>query len=81
MSNSTVNSAATQRGALNRSGVVLLGVFGPQNSMRALIRMPGGQVREVKPGARLNGGKVAAIDAEGLILQKNGTANRLSLVK
>ncbi|MFA3915890.1 hypothetical protein [Ruegeria hyattellae] len=79
MSSKDVNKAATQRGALKKSALSLLGVFGPKDAMQALVRMPSGRVKTVKPGTRLSGGRVAAIDADGLIVQKNGQAQRMIL--
>lgn len=79
MSNTTVKGAATQRGALNKTGMALLGVFGSQDQMQALVRFSSGQIKKVAAGSRLNGGRVAAIDSEGLILEKNGHAKRLHL--
>lgn len=81
MPSNAVNKAATQRGALKKNVMSLLGVYGPNDSMQALVRMPGGRVRTVKPGTRLSGGRVAAIDADGLIVQKNGQAQRIPLLQ
>ncbi|MEX0349782.1 MAG: hypothetical protein AB3N15_10205 [Paracoccaceae bacterium] len=79
MPSNEVRKAATQRGALKTGVISLLGVYGPKDAMRALVRMPGGRVKTVKPGARLSGGRVAAIDADGLIVEKNGQAKRMTL--
>lgn len=79
MSNTTVNKAATQSGALKRNSTSVLGVFGPQGDMRALIRTSSGRVKQVKAGARINSAKVVGIDKEGLILQKNGRTQRLNI--
>ena len=72
-----VATAATQSGVLNRSTTTLIGVFGPEQDMQAMMRMSGGAVRRVKRGASVAGGKVVAIDAKGLILQKGGDTVRL----
>jgi Tfp pilus assembly protein PilP len=57
----------------------LLGIFGTDNDLRALVRLPGGRVRQVRTGTRLAAGKVVAIDAEGLILLKGTRSTRIAL--
>lgn len=81
MANKTVTEAATQRGALDRGAVALLGVYGPQGNMQALLRMPSGRVKKIKPGSRVNSGRVAAIDDDGLIIERNGEARRMKLLQ
>ncbi|GGH20471.1 hypothetical protein SAMN05444007_101401 [Cribrihabitans marinus] len=80
MVNSIVEKAATQQADLGGGGTDILGVFGPQNDLQALVRTPWGRIRTVERGARLQGGRIAAIDAEGVIIQKNGQAYRLKLL-
>lgn len=77
---SKAESAATETAEGVRKGPFLLGIFGPQNDLNALVRMPGGFVKKIKPGARLRGAIVAAIDSDGIILQRNGTTSRMGLV-
>ncbi|WP_170383056.1 hypothetical protein [Ruegeria atlantica] len=79
MSNATVKSAATQKGALNKSSLSVLGVFGPKSDMRALMRMSSGRVKEVKLGSRVSSGTVVAIDAEGVMLRQSGQTKRITI--
>lgn len=72
-----VDGHATQPGAMNRNATTLLGVFGPERSLQAMVRTPGGSIRTVKPGARLPQGRIVAIDREGLLLEKGGETLRL----
>lgn len=77
MSNATVKSAATQKGALKKNSVSVLGVFGPKADMRALMRTSSGRVKEVKLGSRVSSGTVVAIDAEGVMLRQSGRTTRI----
>lgn len=77
MSNATVKSAATQKGALKKSSLSVLGVFGPKSDMRALMRMSSGRVKEVKLGSRVSSGTVVAIDADGVMLRQSGQTKRM----
>ncbi|WP_170774366.1 hypothetical protein [Ruegeria lacuscaerulensis] len=79
MPNSTVESAATQKDALKKSSVALLGVFGPKTELRALMRLSSGRVKEVKPGSRVASSTVVAIDAEGIMLRQSGQTQRIAI--
>ncbi|MCA0904811.1 hypothetical protein LCM27_00220 [Ruegeria marisrubri] len=79
MSNAKVQSAATQRGALKKSSVSVLGVFGPKADMRALMRLSSGRVKEVKPGSRVASGTVVAIDEHGIMLRQSGQTRRIAI--
>lgn len=79
MSNTIVERAATQPGSLKRNSAAVLGVFGAQDDLRALVRTSSGRVKQIKPGARINSAKVVGIDKDGLILQKNGRTERLNI--
>ncbi|GLO71013.1 hypothetical protein MACH17_25300 [Phaeobacter inhibens] len=70
---------ATQKDALRRNTLSLLGLYGASNNLNAMVRMPNGRTQVVQRGSRLSGGEVIAIDAEGLILQKNGKASRIEM--
>lgn len=82
MSNDTPLTAArhaTEADALDTGQLNLLGLFGPDTDMRALIRLPGGRVVRVETGSRLKGANVVAIDADGLILLKRGKTRRITM--
>lgn len=72
-----VAGLATQTNAVNRSNLSLLGLYGPENSMTALVRLPSGRTRAVTRGTRLTQGQVVAIDAQGLVLNHRGETKRL----
>ena len=59
--------------------LTLLGIFGPNEDLRALVRLPGGAVRTVEPGQRFGRGKIVGIDAAGLMVLKNGQTRRISM--
>ncbi|WP_420586929.1 hypothetical protein [Ruegeria sp.] len=79
MPNATVESAATQKGALKKSSVSLLGVFGPKAEMRALVRLSSGRVKEVKLGSRVSSATVVAIDGDGVMLRQSGQTKRIAI--
>ncbi|WP_171121619.1 MULTISPECIES: hypothetical protein [unclassified Ruegeria] len=79
MSNATVKSAATQKGALKKNSVSLLGIFGSKTDMRALVRLSSGRVKEVKPGSRIASGTVVAIDDDGVMLRQSGQTKRIAI--
>ncbi len=56
-----------------------MGIFGPKDNLRALVRSSGGALNEVMPGQRFAGGKVVAIDADGVMLLKGGQTKRISI--
>lgn len=74
-----VATKATNSNALDRSTLNLLGIFGPTDSMSALVRLPGGRVRKVETGQKLGRGRIVAIDAEGLMMVKNGRSERIGM--
>ncbi|UWQ89944.1 hypothetical protein QEZ52_14290 [Aliisedimentitalea scapharcae] len=74
-----VAAHATEISVLNRNALNLLGLFGPAQDMRALVRLPGGRVIQVARGSRLSGETVAAIDETGVILQKRGQTRRIAM--
>lgn len=74
-----VAKMATTDHALARGKTDLIGLFGPQNKMSALIRTPRGAIKRVEIGETLNIGRIVAIDDKGLMLSKNGHNRRLSL--
>lgn len=74
-----VAGTATKRGVLNSSDLNLLGLFGTSGDMQALVRMPGGRVKTVKPGNRLARSKILSIDADGVVLRKGSTTTRIKM--
>ena len=79
MSNAKVAQLATRSKALNPSSLTLMGLFGPAENLSALMRLPSGRVRRVSRGTRLPSGRIVGIDANGVLLEKNGTTRRLAM--
>ncbi len=78
-SSASVTKEATVRNALKLGRVNLLGVSGTPSRRRALIRLPSGKIVTVGVGDRLDGGRVAQIDASALQYVKGGRSVRLEM--
>ncbi len=76
----SVAERATTPGALNLRQINLLGISGPTNARRALVRMPNGRYVTVKTGDRLDGGRVTSITDNGLTYQKGSRNYALQLL-
>lgn len=74
-----VAGLATQSNAVNRRHLSLLGLYGPEDNLTALVRLPSGRTRKVTRGTRISGGQVVAIDAEGLVLNHKGDTKRIPM--
>ncbi|MEM8654493.1 MAG: hypothetical protein AAGF36_07080 [Pseudomonadota bacterium] len=66
--NETTADLATQRGVLPLRQLQLLGVAGPEDKRRALLRTAGGQTRLVQVGDSLRQGTVVAIGEDQVVL-------------
>ncbi len=55
--------------------VSLLGVFGTTGARYALVRLPNGVVKRVRPGDNVSGARVAAISADSVRLNSTGGAD------
>lgn len=75
----TVADLATTPQALDEGELALIGLTGGAKGYRALVRMPGGRIKPVAPGARIAWGQVVAIDENGLLFQRNGETRRITL--
>jgi len=74
-----VANMATQPGVLQSGGPILIGLFGLENDLTALVREASRRIRRVKPGQTLSGGRVVGIDKEGIVLERAGRVWRLDL--
>jgi Tfp pilus assembly protein PilP len=74
-----VAQMATKSHVLNNTTLSLLGVFGSDGDMQALVRHPGGRVEKIKTGERIVLGRVLAIDKDGLMVERNGQARRIGI--
>lgn len=82
--NTSVTSAhvaqqATQANVLPHRGLNLLGLFGAENNLQAMVRLPSGRVKTVRTGSRLAQGRVLGIDQAGLVLEKSGRSQRIKM--
>jgi len=75
----SVGDLATTQGALDPGEMALIGLTGGAQGYRALLRLPGGQIKQVAPGARVAWGRVVAIDEDGLLFLRNGETRRITL--
>ncbi len=71
-SQANVAKAATEKNVLNLREVNLIGVYGSQQSRRALVRLSNGRYQKVKVGDRVDGGRVVAISDGELRYTKGG---------
>ncbi len=76
----SVAERATVPNALNMREINLLGISGPTNARRALVRMPNGRYVTVETGDRLDGGRVTSITDTGLTYQKGSRSYALQLL-
>ncbi|MEZ5769307.1 MAG: hypothetical protein R3D80_17765 [Paracoccaceae bacterium] len=76
----SVASQATTPNAINLKEINLLGISGPTNARRALVRMENGRYVTVKVGDRLDGGRVTSITSDGLTYQKGARNYTLQLL-
>lgn len=74
-----VATHATRINMINPNKTALIGLFGAQEDLNALIRSPNGKIQRVKTGKRLGIGKVVGIDKYGVMIEKNDRSWRMSL--
>ena len=72
-----VNELATTTAKLDRTA--LIGVFGTEGALQALIRLPKGDIAKVSAGDSIGGAKVEAIDTDRVILTRRGSQHVLAL--
>ncbi len=72
-----VAKIATEKATLNR--IALIGIFGSETNLSALIRETNGDIARVSVGDIFNGGVVKAIGKDNLILSRNGKTKVMKL--
>ena len=77
--NATTARLATQNGQLPLGRLQLIGVVGSQDTRRALLRQPNGQIETVHLGDQLRQGTVVAIDDDAVILSTATGTRRLDM--
>lgn len=82
MSNADSNVAAfaTQKDALPDRNLSVIGLFGSEGNMQALVRHGSGRVQTVQAGERISLGRIMAIDASGLLIERRGEIGRLPML-
>lgn len=76
--NAFVAEKATQPDVLTLDQVTLIGLAGPEDALRALIRMPDGTILTGKPGARTAIGTLIEVSRAGVVVElANGNATFL----
>ncbi len=60
-------------------GLSLLGLFGVENDLQAMVRLPSGRVKTIKTGSRLGQSRVLGIDPDGIVLEKSGRSSRIEM--
>ncbi len=68
--NAFVAETATRAGALPLDEVALLGVAGPDEAMRALIRLPDGAIMRAALGERIALGRLIEISPAGVVIRR-----------
>lgn len=70
---------ATEHSNSNLRSLILLGTYGPESDLRALLRLSNGRVERVAIGDKIAGARVLAIDEGKLALARNGNTNWLAV--
>ena len=78
-SNETVASHATETRAIKNARLVLIGVVGKPNQMKALVRLKKGELVSLSVGDSLDGGRVESIHRDHIIYSKGKRTRRLSM--
>ena len=66
--NALTADAATQRGALQLRALQLIGIFGPAEAPRALLRAPNGQISNIGLNDQVPLGNVVGIGEDRIVI-------------
>ena len=78
-SDETVSSYATENRAIRNARLVLIGVMGKPDQMKALVRLKKGTLVSVSVGDALDGGRVRSIHSDHIVYSKGKRNRRLSM--
>ena len=78
-SDETVSSYATENRAIRNARLVLIGVMGKPDQMKALVRLKKGTLVSVSVGDALDGGRVKSIHSDHIVYSKGKRNRRLSM--
>ncbi|SFR56982.1 hypothetical protein [Litoreibacter janthinus] len=76
-----VGELATKPNRLNLDRETVIGIFGKENDLGALLRLPTGDIVRIKTGDTALGGVVKAIGDNSVIILAEGRTRRLRLKK
>lgn len=74
-----IKTAATQKNALPRRGLVLLGTFVKPDGPYALIRASNGRITRVRPGDSVGGLRITGIESGLVHTNRNNRPGRLRI--
>ena len=72
---------ATRKKALNMSRPVLLGTYGSETALQALMRYPDGRIENLRVGSQTGLGQVAAVAPDAVHIVNGSRKTLLSLPK
>lgn len=75
----SVAGPATETVVLPRNTPMVIGIFGPDQGLSAMIRMPNGRITTVHRGDKVNGRQVVRIDAKGVVVVAHGREDRFAM--
>ena len=78
-SHETVSFHATENRAIRNARLVLIGVMGKPDQMKALVRLRGGKLVSVSVGDALDGGQVKSIHSDHIVYSKGKRTRRLAM--
>ena len=78
-SHETVSFHATENRAIRNTRLVLIGVMGKSDQMKALVRLKGGKLVSVSVGDALDGGQVKSINSDHIVYSKGMRTRRLTM--
>lgn len=74
-------SLATNRSNIEKNKLNLLGIFGKEPNLNALVMLPSGKIIKLNVGNEINGGKVIKISKSSLTYKTHNQSYRLALPK
>lgn len=75
----TVALHATETRAIKNARLILIGVTGKPDQMKALVRLKGGRLVSVSVGDSLDGGRVESIHRDHIVYKKGNRTRRLAM--
>lgn len=70
---------ATIQAPLDQHQLILLGIFGAESDLKALLRLPDGDIRRVETGDQVQGVTVLAIAPDHIAMGQGSVSRRLRI--